>query len=322
MELGQVVRIAALTDPAGNIHAAIESFLLFCRAKNLADQTINYYYYRLQAFQRYLEGQAPDTMPQDIMPQLIREFLADELERNSPSTVNHSVIALRVFFNYLVGEGYLARNPMENIQKVRCKKALIETFSRDQVEAVLATCGKDFLGVRDRAIIMSLFDCGLRASELCGLTLDDISWDDQTLRVLGKGDKERIVPFGQAAKYALMQYAGRRAQVASRFFFVNCYSGEMDRYRVRDIVKARCKQAGVTGVRCSPHTLRHTFAVEYLRAGGDPFVLQKVLGHSDLTMTRRYCELSQTDISEGHRLHSPADRLHTLTPRTGRRRIR
>ena len=104
--------------------------------------------------------------------------------------------------------------------------------------------------------------------------------------------------------------------------FVTCYGDPLDRFRTLDAVKARCKAAGVVGVRCSPHTFRHTFAVQFLRNGGDVFSLQRLLGHSDLTMTRLYAELSQTDVTEKHRLYSPADRLRPAGPNRGRTRIR
>ena len=104
--------------------------------------------------------------------------------------------------------------------------------------------------------------------------------------------------------------------------FVTCYGDPLDRYRVARIVGSRCTQASITGVRCSPHTFRHTFAVTYLRNGGDVFSLQKLLGHSDLMMTRRYAELSQTDVQEKHRLYSPADRLESPKNGQGRKRLR
>ena len=103
--------------------------------------------------------------------------------------------------------------------------------------------------------------------------------------------------------------------------FVNHYAEAFTRWGLRDTVSKRGRQAGVTGVRCSPHVLRHTCAVMYLRNGGDVFTLQKLLGHEDLTMTRRYAELSQTDVQEKHRLYSPMDALRPKT-KTGRTRLR
>jgi integrase/recombinase XerD len=322
MAVGQVLRFPVATAMAGDISAAIESFRRFCLSKNLSRQSVDYYGYRLKAFIRFLTENGLGTALKDVTPQVARAFISWELEHNSASTANHSVVALRVFFAFLADEGVLNGNPAAGLKKVRAPKKLIETFSLEEVERIIETCGKSFTGVRDQAIILLLIDCGLRATELCELTLDDINWHDQTLKVFGKGAKERVVPFGANAHRALSQYVSRRPELGTDKLFVSCYGNPIDRFLLRDIVRSRSRKAGVTGVRASPHTLRHTFAVTYLRAGGDVFSLQKLLGHSDLTMTRRYCELSDSDIVERHRLYSPADRLRAATqPSGGRRRI-
>lgn len=211
---------------------------------------------------------------------------------------------------------------MFGVEKVRKRRTVIETFSLEQIEKIISVCEKDFLGVRDKAIIMTLVDCGLRASELCGLRIDDISREQQTMIVLGKGDKERVVPFGQATQQALTQYLARRGKLDTNVLFVNCYGEAFDRHRLADIVESRCIRAEISGVRCSPHTFRHTFAVMYLRAGGDVFSLQKMLGHSDLTMTRRYAELSEMDVQAKHRLFSPGDRLQVEKKSGGRKKLK
>lgn len=321
MSVAQVLRVGSLTHPAENMEAAVQSFLGYCESKNLSDNTINYYCYRLQAFQHYMDSNAPGLAPKDVTRYMIREFLIQERKQNSPSTANHSLITVRAFFNYLVREEFLTEAPTVGVEKARSKKRIIETFAIEQIESILTTCKKDFTGVRDKALILTLFDCGLRVSELCGLDLGDISWNDQTMIVLGKGDKERCVPFGQATRQALIEYSIRRGDLDTSRFFVTCYGCPLDRFRAREIIIDRCKEAGIAGVRCSPHTFRHTFAVSYLRSGGDVFSLQRLLGHSDLAMTRRYCEMSQTDIVEKHKQFSPADRLRPIKVVKGRKRI-
>ena len=320
MHLGQVIRINELTNPARSMAAAIESFLSYCQSKNLSPNTSQYYRYRLEAFQRYLDAEAPGVTPETISTKTIRSFITDELQKNSASTANHSVIALRVFFNYLVGDEYLASNPMTGVQKVKSGRRLVNTFSMDQVETLLSGCQRNFVGARDRAIIMVLFDCGLRVSELCGLTLDNTSLAEQTLLVVGKGDRDRLVSFGGATRQALMRYLDRRGQLDTGHVFVTSLAEPLTRFRAAKIIRARCAKANITGVRCSPHTLRHSFAVSYLRSGGDVFSLQKLLGHSDLTMTRHYCQLSDTDALSRHRLYSPGDRLQQATEAVGHRK--
>lgn len=320
MVTGQTMRVGALTDPAKNLGAAIEHFLTYCQAKNLSGNTLIYYRQRLEAFRSFVESQGLDAETSAVSRTLIRNFVRSELDANSPSTANHAITALRAFFGFLMREGYLPENPMVGVEKVKTKRPLIEAFTPEQIKAVLATCRNDFLGIRDRAVILTLFDAGLRVSELCNLHLDDVSLHEARLKVLGKGNRERVVAFGQATKQALAQYRARRGELDSKAFFVSQYGRPLDRFRIAKMIKSRCRKAGVTGVRCSPHTLRHTFAISYLRNGGDLFSLQKLLGHSSLDMTRRYTEVSQTDALERHRLCSPADRLNLPERDKGRRR--
>ena len=322
MAQANIVRIPSFASPADDLQVAIDGFLAYCRSKNLSGNTIQYYAYRLLAFSRYLAAKDGPFAPMSITTRTLREFLTEETENTSSSTATHDYITLSCFFNYLANDGFIENNPMAKVDKPKRRKTIIHTFSMEQVDSILSTCGKDFVGVRDTAIIMMLVDCGLRASELAELRAEDFNWAENTVLVLGKGDKERVVPFGQATRQALSAYGARRGAVEGDGFFISTLGTQLDRYRLRDIIISRCKLAGIMGIRCSPHTFRHTFAVQYLRNGGDVFSLQKLLGHSDLTMTRRYAELSQTDVQDKHRLYSPADRLQAANRIAGRKRIK
>lgn len=323
MARSNVVRIASLTPMSSDLDAAIEGFVQRCKSKNLSARTIEYYGFRLRAFQRYLQDNYPGSAPADVTTETVRAFLDAERESNSPATAAHSLTTLRVFFNFLADEGYIDSNPTARVEKPKCRKAVLNTFSLEQIESVLGTCGRDFTGVRDRAMLMLMLDCGLRVSEVCGVALEDVDWAEQTVLVLGKGNQQRCVPFGRATRGALTDYIARRGtDLVTHSLFVSVYGEPVDRFRIRKIMAKRCEKAGISGVRCSPHTLRHTCAVTYLRNGGDVFSLQKLLGHSDLTMTRRYAELSQTDVQDKHRLYSPADRLQPAKTGQGRTRLR
>jgi integrase/recombinase XerD len=141
---------------------------------------------------------------------------------------------------------------------------------------------------------------------------------------MGKGSKERVVPFGEATRQALLAYVSKRGNIpGQRALFVGCYGDPLSRHGAHRLVSECGKRAGVSGPRCSPHTFRHTCAVMFLRNGGDAFSLQKLLGHADLAMTRRYCELAQADVVAKHRACSPGDRfLGTVRGAQGRKRLR
>ncbi|MCE5314431.1 MAG: tyrosine-type recombinase/integrase [Armatimonadota bacterium] len=317
-----LVRVPNFTSLADDLQRAINGFLSYCKSKHLSDRTTEYYSYRLKALSKYLADKEKPSAPISLTAQTVREFITAESDSKSASTANHDYITLSAFFNYLVGDGFIESSPMEHVDRPKRRKTVIDTFSMKQVDDILTTCGRDFAGVRDKAIVMMLVDCGLRASEMCGITLNDIDWTDCTVLVLGKGDKERVVPFGQATRQALTAYNARRAGVETDTYFVSTLGAQIDRHRLREIIGQRCELAKITGVRCSPHTFRHTMAVQYLRNGGDVFSLQKLLGHSSLDMTRKYAELSQTDVQDKHRLYSPADRLEAAKQTKGRKRLK
>jgi len=221
-----------------------------------------------------------------------------------------------------VKDDLVTDNPMKGVDRPKTKQVIISTFTTEQIQAMLGICGNDFVGIRNRALILTLIDCGLRVSELCSLQTNDIRWNEQTMLVTGKGNKERIVPFGRTTRSALLTYWERRGDVpATDTFFLTCYGDPINRQRAHCALFECGTKAGVTGLRISPHTFRHTFAVMYLRNGGDVFSLQKMLGHTDLTMTRRYAELSETDVIEKHRQFSPADAIKS-TNQNGRKRMK
>jgi len=316
-------RVTILTSdssPRDGLERAVANFLDRGRARNLSPSTLRFYRTRLTAFARYLKQAEVTPDPATITPAIVRDFVAAERERVSAVTAQHSFVALRAFFKFLTREEAIAVNPMDRVEKVRVPRKVIQTLSASQVEALLGVCRRGFTGARLRAIILVLLDTGLRVSELCGINLEDVSWDEGTLRVMGKGSKERVVPFGEAARQALIGYLAKRGKLAGQSaVFVTCYRDRLNRHEVHRILQNAGRRAGLSGVRCSPHTFRHTCAVMYLRNGGDAFTLQKLLGHATLDMTRRYCELSQTDALAKHRQASPGDRFLGLPGPDGRR---
>lgn len=315
------LRLASYVSLADDMDAAIAAFMAYNKAKNLSPRTIEFYADRMRAFRVYIAENAPGLTPRMIDAAIVRDYLNNSRDTTSAATANHNLNVVRIFLQFLMDDGFLEENVARAVKKQRQSQKVIETLSLEQVEALLATCDKSFLGIRDRAIILLLLDTGIRAQECSMLELTDVSLSDNEILVVGKGDKERTVPFGLTTGQAMRSYLNRRGEIPNeKRAFVTQYGGALDRYRIRDLIKRRGQDAGISGVRCSPHTFRHTFAVQYLRNGGDVFSLQKLLGHTDLAMTRRYAELSRTDVREKHRLFSPADRL--TVPKVGRKRMK
>jgi len=243
----------------------------------------------------------------------------------SGHTINTYVRSIRAFFSWLVAEGFLEASPFDRVKVPRAPKKVIPTFSTDQIQQLLAVIDTDSpQGYRDYAMILTLLDTGLRVSELIGLLLPHVSLDEAQLKVLGKGNKERVVPMGRKVCQSLVRYIHRHRPPPIRLkadhLFLSWDGYPLTKDRLGRILKDYGQKAGIEGVRCSPHTLRHTAAVSYLRQGGDPFTLQRLLGHSTLDMTRRYCELADTDLQRVHQRASPVDNIDLAPPTRSYRR--
>jgi integrase/recombinase XerC len=299
------------------LNDAVSCFLADCKARNLSPCTLALNRIILKG----LRGALGDAALAEVTANDLRRFLIDKASATSPATAARYYDCIKRFFAFLADDGFIHTNPMQSVAKPRAAVPIIQPLRQEQVEAMIAACGSGFVGLRDRLVLLVLLDCGLRASELCGITLDDVDLENQQFLIRhGKGDRSRRVPFGSAVLATLRQYIAKRAEVDTPELVVNVYGDPVDRYRIRAIVLEAARKAGVTHPHIGPHLLRHTCAVQYLRNGGDTFSLQKVLGHSTLVMTRRYSELADTDVADKHRVFSPADRLKAAVKTTGRRK--
>ena len=232
----------------------------------------------------------------------------------SGHTINCYLRSLRIFFSWLVSEDIIAHNPFEHVKIPRPSRKVIPTFTDSQIQYLLGVIDiRSAEGYRNYAIILALLDTGMRVSELCHLKLNDVALEEGMLKVLGKGNKERLIPIGKQVQRLLWRYVSRYRpeplSAVGNVLFLTRDGKPLTKERVEKILTRYGRKAELKGVRCSPHTLRHTAAVKFLRNGGDVFSLQRMLGHSSLEMTRRYCELADTDLKRAHMTASPVDNL-------------
>lgn len=232
----------------------------------------------------------------------------------SGHTINCYLRSLRIFFSWLVSEGIMESNPFDRVKIPRPPRKVIATFTDSQIQQLLAAIDiRSPEGFRDYTIILTLLDTAMRVSELCHLRLDNVWLEDGSLKVLGKGNKERLIPIGRQVQRLLWRYINRHrpepAAPSCNFVFLTRDGRPLTKDRVEKIIAYYGKKAEISGVRCSPHTLRHTAAIRFLRNGGDVFSLQKILGHASLEMTRRYCEVADIDVKRAHTTASPVDNL-------------
>jgi len=315
------------------IAALLKGYQLCAATEGKSLKSIEIVTHSVGYFREFLLAHGASTDVTAIGPQEIRAFIfylqQKPLFSNHPSTrvqerllsehsVNCYVRSVRVFFSWLVSEEIIAAHPFDKVKIPKVSKKIMPTFSAPQIQLLLdAMDTGNAQGQRNYTIILTLLDTGLRISELLGLQLADLQLNDGVLKVLGKGNKERMIPIGKQVQRLLWHYINHCRAVPARpkgdFLFLTDDGRPLTRRWVEEIMRRKGREAGLPGIRCSPHTLRHTAAVTFLRNGGDVFALQRLLGHSNLEMTRRYCQLADTDVKKAHLTASPVDNLELRT---------
>ena len=256
--------------------------------KDASPHTLRSYRTDLLEFAQYAGTGDPSTWLADVDTRTIRGYLAHLHARSlDATTIARKLAAVRSWFRFLVRRGALARNVAREVRVPRPPRKLVSFLPIDEATALMdAKAPSAAARARDTAVLELLYATGLRVSELAGLDLDDVDRSQQTVRVLGKGKKERIVPYGRRAAGALAAHLeGRRGGRGP--LFENPRGARLSVRSLHTIVRRSAAATGITR-RVSPHTLRHTFATHLLDAGADLRVIQELLGHSRLSTTQRY----------------------------------
>ncbi len=278
------------------------------RERNASPHTVRAYAADLGQFQAHMAeeiGRAATL--EDVDHLVIRAFLA-RLHRKGVKKVSaaRKLATLRTFFRYLCREGILERNPARALLSPRMERRIPTHLEESEVATLIEVPGETDSARRARAILELLYATGIRCAELVGLDLGDVDLDARTVRVLGKGSKERIVPFGRAALTALSAYLPARlnARPRSQTLFVNARGGRLTDRWVRQIVTDRVKQVAMAR-RLSPHALRHSFATHLLERGADLRSIQELLGHASLSTTQRYTHVNARHILDIYKKTHP-----------------
>jgi integrase/recombinase XerD len=216
---------------------------------------------------------------------------------------------LSSLFSFIAAEGAVPYSPMLRVEAPRVPAERVTPFSEEQVRKLLETARGTLYGRRDYALIYFLFDTGARVSEACDLTWADLSLSARTVCLLGKGNKRRSIGFGADCARALWAYRRARPSGQEDPVFVSERGGALTRSGMKKIIKRISAAAGIEGVRCCPHDLRHAFSIEYIRGGGDWASLQQILGHTSPHQSLHYARLAGVDVLTRHRQYSPGDRL-------------
>jgi integrase/recombinase XerD len=284
----------------------IESFIFACKVKNLTQTTLNCYAERLEYLVKYAKSIGKDL--DRITRKDIQSYLMSIMDSVSPDTVNGRIRVFKLFYKNLKDEGLLEENPMEHIRLVKTEHKLKPVLSPDDLSRILSQLDRrHFHGARDYCMILLTYDSMLRVNELLTIKIPDIDLHDRLVKVYGKGRKERYVPFsGKTAKYVHTYLLLHRKQIPGDLLFPMKNGGKITLRRAHRIFSIPGEKAGIY---VHPHLVRHSSASQFIRMGGNPSVLQKILGHASLTTTQRYVHLSNQDLNEAYERFSPASVL-------------
>ncbi len=297
--------------PASEPDPLVADFLDYLRVeRRLAANTVEAYGRDIGRFAGFLAARGAAGLLKVDVPQL-REYLAWLGQRGlAASSRARGLAAVRAGYRFLLLEGRIGQDPTEFLEAPRGWKKLPRYLSGEEVERLLAHPDRGTrLGQRDALLLALLYDCGLRVSELAGLRVDQLDLESWLIRVRGKGDKERFVPFGEEARAALVAYLARARERSRRaggndHLFPGARGGHLTRQRAWQIVKLHLAGAGVARS-VSPHTLRHSFATHLLDNGADLRAVQLLLGHADISTTQIYTHLSQERLRKVHAKYHP-----------------
>lgn len=312
------------------LSSAIEGFQIHMAAEGLSPNTQADYNRSLRRFVTWYGDQDPAV--DDIDEDAIARFMASLDEPHAPAGIaprparaigkkqrRNIHTGLSAFWTWACKVKIATRHVLRLVDRPRPEKPAIIPYSQEDVKNLLAVCERSrryarpgkrecdhrrVTGVRDQAIILLLLDTGLRASELCSLTIRQVDLKRRRVIVYGKGDKQRMVPFSAVTAEALWQYASddRSGALANEPFFVGS-RGALTRSGLLQLLQSLGERAGVPDV--FVHRFRHTFAVSFLRNDGDPYSLQELLGHESMEMVRRYVHLAKADLVAAHQKASP-----------------
>ena len=286
-----------------NLSEQVEDYLRYSQVeRGLSNNTITAYRQDLTSFIRFLQKENLTSWPTQALD--IDAFLAEQRDqKKAASSISRLITSLRKFYQWLVRQNIQKLNPMLEIDSPKKRRTLPVALTVNEVNNLLEQPDtKKQLGLRDRALLETLYATGIRVSELINLKFTDLHEELKLVKVFGKGSKERLIPISEVALSWIDSYKEKvrdplilKIGKNTDFIFLNSRGGSLTRQAVWQIIKHYCKMAGIQK-NVTPHTLRHTFATHLLENGADLRVVQEILGHSDISTTQIYTNLSQKHI--------------------------
>lgn len=272
--------------------------------RGLSENSIINYSLDIKKLMRWLETNEINTSPVSISEEILQDFIYDIAKRINPRSQSRLISGLKGFFNYLIFEDYRKTNPLELIEAPKLGRKLPDTLAIEEIDTLIKTIDlSSKQGERNRAIIETLYGCGLRVSELTNLKISDLYFEEGFIKVTGKGDKQRLVPIGATTQKYIEIYRKevrvhqKIQSLAKDTLFLNQHGKPLTRAMIFTIVKRLAEKAGVHKT-ISPHTFRHSFATHLLENGADLRAIQQMLGHESITTTEIYTHIDRKHLTE------------------------
>lgn len=276
--------------------------------RGLSKNTIENYCYDIKKLTTYLEEHDTTLSPIAIDSETVKQFIYTISKTVNPRSQARLISGLRNFFDYLVFENYRQNNPLDLIETPKIGRKLPDTLSIDDIDLLISTIDLSYsyngvnLGERNRAIIETLYSCGLRVSELIELKLSDLFFDEGFIKVTGKGNKQRFVPIGATTQKYIYIWKSIRNHIniqpgSKDILFLNYKGNKLTRAMIFTIIRNLVEKSGLKKT-VSPHTFRHSFATHLLENGADLRAIQMMLGHESITTTEVYMHVDRSHLSE------------------------
>ena len=290
-----------------------DSFLDYLQyERNYSEETIKSYREDLRQFEEFAREEIGDSAPSEVKAELVREWIVSLMDRGYTSTsINRKLSSLRSFYKFLLRKGEVAVNPLQKITGPKNKKPLPAFLRESDMDRLLdeVDFGEGFKGCRDHMIIEMFYATGVRLSELIGLDNKDVDFSSSLIKVTGKRNKQRLIPFGEELKIAMMEYVDVRNEavpIRTNAFFVRENGERLSRSIVENLVKRNLSKV-VTLKKRSPHVLRHTFATTMLNHDAELGAIKELLGHESLATTEVYTHTTFEELKKVYNLAHPRD---------------
>lgn len=272
--------------------------------RGLSENSIHNYALDIKKLIRWLDTSNIQTTPIAIHPEIIQEFIYSISKDINPRSQSRIISGLKGFFNYLIFENYRPTNPLELIESPKIGRKLPDTLAIEEIDQLIRAIDlSSAQGERNRAMLETLYGCGLRVSELTSLKISDLFFKEGFIKITGKGDKQRFVPIGDTTiKYIKLYQKEVRvhqkiAPKAQDTLFLNRRGNQLTRAMIFTIIKQLAEKAGIAKV-ISPHTFRHSFATHLLENGADLRAIQQMLGHQSITTTEIYTHIETSFLKQ------------------------